>query len=268
MTKIYAVANQKGGVGKTTTARNLADVLREKGRKVLLVDLDQQASLSAYCGLKPELLTETIYNVFDSYIDLNSAPRPLASIIHQVREGMDLAPANEELAALDLDLIHAMERERILQQALAPVLPNYDYVLLDCPPNLSLLVVNALVAATDVLITLQADYLATRGVSRLLKLVGAVKARLNPNLTVAGILITLADQRTTHARRIIERTRKDFDGRVPVFETIIKMSSRLKDTPITGQSILEYDPRSEAATAFRQLAAELEEEVEHANEDA
>src|SRR5579885_3430489 len=243
MTKIYAVANQKGGVGKTTTARNLADVLREKGRKVLLVDLDQQASLSAYCGLKPELLTETIYNVFDSYIHLNNAPIPLASIIQRVRE-------------------------RILQQALAPVLPSYDYILLDCPPNLSLLVVNALVAASHVLITLQADYLATRGVSRLLKLVGAVKARLNPNLTVAGILITLADQRTTHARRIIERTRKDFDGRVPVFETIIKMSSKLKDTPIAGQSILEYDPKSEAATAFRQLAAELEEEVEHANEDA
>lgn len=264
MGKVYAIANQKGGVGKTTTTMNLGAALAERGQRVLLVDLDQQGSLTAYCGLKPELLTETIYNVFDSYIDLNNEPILLASIIQTVQERIDLAPANEEMAALDLDLIHAMERERILQQALAPVLKNYDYVLLDCPPNLSLLVVNALVAATHVLVTLQADYLATRGVSRLLKLVSAVKGRLNPVLSVAGILITLADQRTSHTRKIIERTRTDFNGRVHVFETITKMSARLKDTPITGQSILQYDGTSEAAASFRQLV----EELEHAEENA
>jgi chromosome partitioning protein len=258
MTKVYAIANQKGGVGKTTTARNLGAAWQEQGKRVLFVDLDQQGSLTACCGRKPELLEQTIYNVFDSYIDLNTQPIPLSSVIQKVTEGIDLAPANEELAALDLDLIHAMERERILQQALAPVVNDYDYILVDCPPNLSLLVVNALVASTHVLVTLQADYLATRGVSRLLKLVSAVKARLNPKLSVAGILLTLADQRTGHTRKIIERTRSDFDGRVRVFDTITKMSVRLKDAPITGQSILEYDSESEAATSYRKLAEELE----------
>lgn len=257
MTKVFAIANQKGGVAKTTTTRNLGAALAEQGKRVLLVDLDQQGSLTAYCGHRPETLEKTIYNVFDSYIDLNSQPLMVSSVILSVDEGIDLAPANEELAALDLDLIHAMERERILQQALAPVIKNYDYILLDCPPNLSLLVVNALVVATNVIITLQADYLATRGVGRLLKLVSAVQARLNPGLSVTGILLTLADQRTGHTRKIIERTRADFDGRVFVFDTIIKMSVRLKDAPIVGQDILHFDGSGEAATAYRNLAQEV-----------
>jgi chromosome partitioning protein len=257
LSKIIAIANQKGGVAKTTTTMNLGAALAEKGYRVLLVDLDQQGSLTAYCGHKPEQLTQTIYNVFDSYIDLNSSPLLISSIILPVNEKIDIAPANEEMAALDLDLIHAMERERILQQALAPVLNSYDYVLLDCPPNLSLLVVNALVAATHVIITLQADYLATRGVSRLIKLVTAIQTRLNTKLAIAGILITLADQRTGHTKRIIERTRSDFDGRIHVFETMTKMSVRLKDAPVAGQSILQYDSESEAATSYRQLAEEV-----------
>jgi chromosome partitioning protein len=258
LSKVYAIANQKGGVGKTTTTMNLGSALAERGKRVLLVDLDQQGSLTTYCGLKPEVLEQTMYNVFNSYIDLNSEPILIASIIRSVGDNLDLAPANEEMAALDLDLIHAMERERVLQQALAPVLESYDYILLDCPPNLSLLVVNALVAATHVIITLQADYLATRGVGRLIKLITAVQKRLNSNLVVAGILLTLADQRTGHTRKIIERTRSDFDGRVRVFETLTKMSVRLKDAPVTGRSILFYDSESEAAASFRRLAEEVE----------
>src|SRR5712692_3044156 len=242
---------------------NLGAALAERGNKVLLVDLDQQGSLTTYCGLKPEQLDTTIYNVFFSYIDLNSEPILLAPIIQHIGENLDLAPANEELAALDLDLIHAMQREQILRQTLAPVVKGYDYVLLDCPPNLSLLVVNALVAARYVIVALQADYLATRGVGRLLKLVSAVRTRLNSHLETAGILLTLADQRTGHTRQIIQRTRNDFDGRVHVFETITKMSVRLKDAPVTGQSILTYDSTSEAAACFRQRA----EEIDNAQED-
>lgn len=258
MGKVIAIANQKGGVGKTTTTMNLGAALAERGKRVLLVDLDQQGSLTAYCGLKPEALEQTIYNIFYSYIDLNTDPKPLEPIIHQIGRNLDLVPANEELAALDLELIHAMERERILQQILVPVLDRYDYILLDCPPNLSLLVVNALVAATHVVVTLQADYLATRGVGRLLKLVTAVQSRLNRQLVVAGILLTMADQRTGHTKMVIERTRRDFNGRVHVYETITKMSVRLKDAPVTGQSILQYDSESPAAESFRALAGEVE----------
>ncbi|MGB8346604.1 MAG: AAA family ATPase [Ktedonobacteraceae bacterium] len=258
MVKIYAIANQKGGVGKTTTTMNLGAALAERGKKVLLVDLDQQGSLTTYCGLNPEQLNVTIYNVFSSYIDLNREPVALAPVIKSVSQNVDLVPANEELAALDLELIHAYSREQILQKALLPVQDRYDYILLDCPPNLSLLVVNALVAATDVIVTLQADYLATKGVTRLLKIVQAVQTRLNPRLSVSGILLTMADQRTIHTREIIKRTRSNFEGKVRVFDVITKMSVRLKDAPITGRSILAYDGESEAAESFRRLAEEVE----------
>lgn len=256
--KVYAIANQKGGVGKTTTTRNLGDALRERKKRVLLVDLDQQGSLTAYCGVTPEKLDTTIYNVFASYVDLSREPMLLAPVIKHIEDNLDLVPANEELAALDLELIQAYSREQILQKALAPILEQYDYILLDCPPNLSLLVVNALVTATNVIVTLQTDYLATRGVSRLLKIVGAVQARLNPHLNISGILLTMADQRTGHTRDIIKRTRANFEGKVKVFNVITKMSVRLKDAPVVGQSILTYDSESEAAQSFRQLAEEVE----------
>jgi chromosome partitioning protein len=258
MTRVIALANQKGGVGKTTTTRNLGDALVERGKRVLLGDLDQQGSLTAYCGVNPERLQTSLYNVFASYVDFNREPVALKPVIHTIKPGLDLIPANEELAALDLELIGAYSREQILQRVLAPVLSDYDYILLDCPPNLSLLVVNALVAATEVIIVLQTDYLATRGVQRLLKIVTAIQSRLNPSLEIDGILLTMADQRTRHTRQIIEATRSRFQGKVRVFETITKMSVILKDAPVTGQSILEFDGTSEAAQSFRALASEVE----------
>jgi chromosome partitioning protein len=260
VTRVIAIANQKGGVGKTTTALNLGSALAERGRAVLLVDLDQQGSLTISAGLDPEGLSETVYTVLSSYADPKvKQPTPLATVITPVEAlRVDLAPANIELAALDLELTRAYSREHILRRALEPTRGAYDYVLLDCPPSLGLVVINALTAADEIIVPLQTDYLATKGVKLLMDTVEAVQAQLNPSLHIGGILLTQADQRTSHARQIIELTRSTFDGEVPVFKTLIKLSVRLKEAPITGQSILAYDPTGEAATAYRRLAQEVD----------
>lgn len=262
MGRVIALANQKGGVAKTTTTLNLGAALAERGRRVLVVDLDQQGSLTMSAGLEPDELDETIYTVLSSHADpKEKRPSTLATVVHHTKtERLDLVPANIELAALDLELTRAYSREYILKGALEPLGETYDYILLDCPPSLGLLVVNALTAADEVLIPLQADYLATKGVKLLLDSIEAVIEKLNPHLRIAGIVLTLADQRTSHTREVIERTRATFAGRVRVFETLLKMNVRLKEAPITGASILTYDPTSAAATAYRDLA----EEVEHA----
>lgn len=265
MGRVIAVANQKGGVAKTTTTYNLGAALAERGRRVLIVDLDQQGSLTMSAGLDPDALDDTIYNVLSSYADPKEKhPRPLATVIlPATAAGLDLAPANIELAALDLELTRAYNREQILKAVLAPLRDQYDYVVLDCPPSLGLLVINALTAADEVIIPLQADYLATKGVKLLLQTIEAVTEKLNPDLRIAGIVLTLADQRTAHTREVIERTRTTFAGQLHVFETLLKMNVRLKEAPITGESILTYDPKSGAADAYRALAVEVE-EVAHA----
>lgn len=256
---IIAISNQKGGVAKTTTTMSLGAALAEQGKRVLLVDLDQQGSLTHSGGIDPDSLEQTIYDVLSSFADMKQKqPKPLAPLIMHLAENLDLVPANGELAALDLELDRALNREYILKRALEPVMKNYDYILLDCPPNLSLLVINALTVASDVIIPLQADYLATKGVKRLLEIIEAVKARLNPRLRIQGILLTMADQRTAHAREVVESTKERFDGTLKVFDAVIKMSVRLKETPVTGQSILKYDPHGEAAAAYRKLAREVE----------
>ena len=259
MATVVAVANQKGGVGKTTTALNLGAALAELGRRVLLVDLDQQGSLTISAGLDPEELSATIYTVLSSFADPRvKHPTTLASVILFIPSlQFDLVPANIELAALDLELTRAYSREHILKRALEPVRATYDYIILDCPPSLGLIVINALTAADDVIIPLQTDYLATKGVKLLMDTIEAVAAQLNPSLTIRGILLTQADQRTSHARQIIDLARATFSDQVPVFQSLIKLSVRLKEAPITGQSILTYDPTSEAAGAYRQLAREV-----------
>lgn len=259
MSRVLCIANQKGGVGKTTTTLNLGAALAELGQNVLLMDLDQQGSLTISAGLAPDDLSETIYTVLSSHADPKvKQPQPLASVVHQLDTlKLDLIPANIELAALDLELTRAYNREHILKRALEPLRDAYDYILLDCPPSLGLMVINALTAADEVLIPLQADYLATKGVKLLLDTVDAVTRQLNPQLTITGILLTLADQRTGHARQIIELTRSTFENQIRVFTSPIKLNVRLKEAPIVGQSILTYDSASEAAAAYRTLAKEV-----------
>jgi chromosome partitioning protein len=263
MSRVIAIANQKGGVGKTTTALNLGSALVERGRSVLLVDLDQQGSLTISAGLDPETLSETVYTVLSSYADPKvKQPTQLSTVVTPIESlRLDLIPANIELAALDLELTRAYSREHILRRALEPVRGSYDYVLIDCPPSLGLLVINALTAADEIIVPLQTDYLATKGVKLLMDTVEAVTAQLNPELRIAGILLTQADQRTSHSRQIVELTRSTFAGQVHVFETLVKLSVRLKEAPITGQSILAYDPTGEATAAYRQLAQEVDDAI-------
>lgn len=257
--RVIAILNQKGGVGKTTTALNLGAALAQNGKTVLLLDLDQQGSLTTSAGIVPEELDRTVYNSLSQHADIKiKMPMLLSGLIRPTPAGLDLIPANIELAGLDLELVGAYNREHILSRALAPLRDRYDYIVMDCPPSLSLLVVNALTAATEILIPMQADYLAAKGVKLLLESIEAMSERLNPTLKITGILITMADQRTGHTKQIIELTRSNFLGKVNVFETVIKANVRLKEAPITGKSILDYEPKSEAAAAYRALAGEVE----------
>lgn len=262
MSRVIAIANQKGGVGKTTTTFNVGAALAEWGRRVLLIDLDQQGHLTIYAGKEPDDVAVTIYDVLSDYANPKQRkPRPLASIVQQVTERLYLVPSNLELATLDLEIDRAFNREHILEQALSPIRDQFDYILFDCPPNLSLLVINALTAADEVLIPLQTDYLATRGLVRLMDSIDAVQRRLNPRLRYAGILLTLADERTRHAREVRDNTRNSAalaQKDIPVFQAIIKMSVRLKDSTTSGHSILEEEPDGEAAAAYRQVAEELD----------
>jgi chromosome partitioning protein len=259
MGKIYAVASQKGGVGKTTSSFNVGSARAEMGKKVLLADLDQQGSLTKYAGLSPKQLKETIYDVLKStaFSTRQKPAKPLSSVIRQVRPNLHLVPANNELASLDIEIVSATQREYILRRALEPLKASYDEIFIDCPPNLGLLVINALAAADEVFIPLQTDFLATQGVTDLLETVEYVQERLNPSLSYAGILLTQADERTMHTREIIKKARDDFNGRIRVFSEVVRMSVRVKESPIEAKSVMEYDPDGQAARAYRSVAEEL-----------
>lgn len=248
---VYALAQQKGGVGKTTTAINLGAALAEQGRRVLLVDLDPQGALSAGLGLDPLALQATVYDV------LRSPRVELRSIIKPTAAGCDLAPANIDLAASEIELVSEPGREHILKGKLADARRAYDYILIDCPPSLSLLTLNALTAADAVVIPVQTQYFALRGMDLLFNTIEKVRARLNPQLKIAGILPTMYDGRTTHSREVLEELRATYAQQV--FNTAIPLTIKLADSSMAGESIMQFNTNSPAAAAYRQLAVEVEE---------
>ena len=251
MAKVIAIANQKGGSGKTTTTRSLAAALAERQREVLMVDLDPQGSLSEGCHLQLHLLERTTYHVL-----LGTAK--LADVVVQIDPSQYLAPANIHLAAAELQLVNMNRREDKLRNALRPIRDRYDYVLVDCPPSFGLLTVNALSAADSVLIPMTCDYYTMLGVRLLLDTVRDIQQEVNPELAIEGILATRYDNRTLHARETLDRTREALGGAYRIFNTVVKETVRFKEAPITGQSILTYARSSEGARAYRDLAEEIE----------
>ena len=254
---VICIANQKGGVGKTTTTAALAQGLSEYEKRVLLIDWDPQASLTITMGLNPDNLSRTGYDVLASTIKNDGSTSIRDVIVRTSNPNIDLVPANIELSQAQLDLVGAFTRELILKEMLQPVRKSYDYILVDCLPSLGLLTINALSAADRVIIPLQADFLAMKGLTLLLGTIIRVQDRINPALEISGILFTMTNPRTLHCKEVIEVTRRAFGDRIRVFDTLIPTTVRFKEAPAAGESILTYDSRSNGANAYRLLTREV-----------
>lgn len=247
---IIAMCNQKGGVGKTTTTINLGAALVETGRRVLLVDFDPQGSLSVGLGVNPHTLDRSIYNLLMSReLDISSVIAPT------VLDGLDILPSNIDLSAAEVQLVSEVAREQALRRVLHPVRGEYDVVLIDCAPSLGLLTVNALTASDRVIIPLECEYFALRGVALLDDTITKVTERINPELAILGILGTMFDARTLHSREVLERVVQAFGDLV--FHTVIRRTIKFPETTVAGEPITTYASSSPGAEAYRQLAREV-----------
>ena len=253
---VLAVSNQKGGTGKTTTCENLGIGLAQEGKKVLLVDTDPQASLTVALGYpRPDDLSFTLSDVMEK-IMTEQAIAPGEGILHHP-EGVDLMPANIMLSGLEVSLVNAMNREKILKQYLDTMRREYDFILLDCMPSLGMLTVNALAAADQVLIPVQAQYLSAKGLEQLLQTINKVRRQINPKLKIEGILLTMVDSRTNYAKEISALIREAYGSNIKVFSTDIPRSVRAAEISAEGRSIFEHDPKGKVAEAYRVLTKEV-----------
>ena len=254
--RVIAVANQKGGVGKTTTASNLGIGLAMQGEKVLLIDADAQGSLTASLGFKqPDKLEVTLANVLENIINEEEMAADYGILKHE--EGIDLMPGNIELSGLEVSLVNVMSRELVMRSYVDIMREKYSYILIDCMPSLGMITINALACADSILIPVQAAYLPVKGLQQLIKTVGKVKRQINPKLEIEGILLTMVDTRTNYAREISKLLVDNYGSQVRIFESSIPMSVRAAEISAEGVSIYQHDPKGKVASAYQLVTMEV-----------
>ena len=249
MGRIIAIANQKGGVGKTTTAINLSACLAEKGQKVLAIDMDPQGNMSSGLGLDKDSIDKTIYDMIIGENDIEEV------IDHGTIDNLDILPSNVDLSAVEIELIDVDNKEFIVKDAIQKIRDNYDYIIIDCPPSLSLLTINAMTTADSVLVPIQCEYYALEGLSQLIHTVELVKERLNSILEIEGVVFTMYDARTNLSLQVVENVKDNLQQNI--YKTIIPRNIRLAEAPSYGTPINQYDPKSAGAESYMRLAEEV-----------
>lgn len=249
MAYVISIVNQKGGVGKTTTAVNLGAFIAKKRKKVLIIDLDPQGNATSGYGFDKSELENTVYDLLVNEEDISTVITPTSV------KNVDMCPTNINLAGAEVELVSAISRETILKRALEPVLDKYDYIIIDCPPSLGLLTINALAACEGVIVPIQGEYYALEGLTQLIDTINMIKKKLNPSIGILGVVITMHDRRTQLTKQVVEEVQKYFGDKV--FKTFIPRNVRLAEAPSHGQTIEEYDPKSKGSIAYQALANEV-----------